>query len=57
MPRPGPRRPLIAVRLRQDEIDWLDTVAAQREANRSETLRLALAYAREHMPRDYVTSA
>jgi hypothetical protein len=57
MPRTGPRRPLIAVRLSQDEIDWLDTVAAQREANRSETLRLALAYAREHMPRDYVTSA
>jgi hypothetical protein len=48
MPRPGPRRELVALRLSEEDIDWLDTLATERsESNRSEALRLCLAYARE----------
>jgi hypothetical protein len=51
MPRPGPRRPLVGVRLGDGDIDWLDALAAELDLNRSEALRLCLAYAQQKMPR------
>ncbi len=51
MPRPGPRRPLVALRLAEDEIARVDEVAQQLEVNRSEAIRRMIAYAAEHMPR------
>jgi hypothetical protein len=53
MPRPGPRRPLVAIRLATDEIAWLDQRAEAEGLNRSEVVRRALAYARKHMPADW----
>lgn len=50
MPRPGPRRPYVALRLSQDGLDWIDAEAARRGVNRSEMMRLMLAYAQQHMP-------
>jgi hypothetical protein len=51
MPRPGPRRPLVALKLSEEGIAWIDTLAAERGMNRSEALRLCLAYAQQKMPR------
>jgi hypothetical protein len=59
MPRPGPRRPLVALRLSEQGIEWLDQRARDEgltqgdEPNRSEMIRLALAYAQQHMPRGW----
>lgn len=53
MPRPGPRRPYVAVRLNPDGLAWIDELAAERGINRSETLRLMLAYAQQRMPRTW----
>ncbi len=60
MPRPGPRRPLVAIRLSIDGTAWLDSRAAEEgvvrsngEPNRSEMIRLALAYAAAHMPKGW----
>jgi len=57
MPRPGPRKPNVVLRLDQDDIDWFDRRALieeftirHGEPNRSEVMRLALCYARRHMP-------
>ncbi|NUS45792.1 MAG: hypothetical protein HOQ24_19135 [Mycobacteriaceae bacterium] len=57
MPRPGPRRIAVAVRLTADLIDELDWQAnaegllmASGEPNRSDLIRLMIAYARENMP-------
>lgn len=57
MPRPGPRRTLVAAKLSDEEISWLDDQALREgftirggEPNRSQMLRLAIAYARGHMP-------
>lgn len=57
MPRPGPRRPAVAVKLDDADIAWTDDRALAEgltirggEANRSEMLRLMWAYAAEHMP-------
>jgi hypothetical protein len=44
MPRPGPRRPLVAIKLAQDGIDWIDQRAAEQGTNRSEMIRLMLWY-------------
>lgn len=53
MPRPGPRRPYVAVRLSQDGLDWIDQQAAAHGVNRSEQIRVMLAYAQQHMPKDW----
>lgn len=45
MPRPGPRRPQVAVRLSADGIDALDALAADAGVNRSEMVRCLLAAA------------
>lgn len=45
MPRPGPRRPYIAVRLDPDMVEWIDN-NTDLGANRSEKIRAMLATAR-----------
>lgn len=60
MPRPGPRRPLVAIRLSAEGTSWVDQRAAEEgllkgdgEPNRSEMIRLALAYAAQRMPKGW----
>jgi predicted DNA binding CopG/RHH family protein len=50
MPRPGPRRPYVALRLDAAALTWVDEQAAARGLNRSQMLRLMLSYAQEQMP-------
>lgn len=50
MPRPGPRRPLVAFRLGQPDLEALDERAACEAVDRSEMLRRMVAYALAHMP-------
>jgi hypothetical protein len=57
MPRPGPRRPIVALRLDAEGIAYLDERANSEELrtekgepNRSELVRIMIAYARENMP-------
>lgn len=61
MPRTGERRPLIAVKISQAAIDEIDDRAARRaeaegrsKSNRSDEIRLMLAYAQGHMPDNWV---
>jgi hypothetical protein len=42
LPRPGPRRPLVAVRLATEEITAVDALAEQRGVNRSDVIRDAI---------------
>jgi hypothetical protein len=49
-PRPGPRKPLIAIRLADAGLAWIDEQARLRGWNRSEMIRAMLAYAQQHMP-------
>lgn len=60
MPRPGPRRPLVAIRLSTDGTGWIDQraeaeglVKGDGQPNRSELIRIALAYAAQHMPKGW----
>lgn len=53
MPRPGPRRPYVALRLSQDDLDWIDAEAERKGVNRSEMMRVMLAYAERTMPKDW----
>lgn len=50
MPRPGPRRPLVALRLSEQGIARIDQRAAEAGVTRSEMMRRMLAYAAAHMP-------
>ncbi|MEV0772731.1 hypothetical protein [Nocardia salmonicida] len=57
MPRPGPRRPVLALRMSDDQIATQDNQAIaedllteQGEPNRSELIRIMVEYARETMP-------
>jgi hypothetical protein len=57
MPRPGPRRPLVAFKLDQEAIERVDARALAEgmtirggEPNRSELIRLAVEYALAEMP-------
>ncbi len=53
MPRPGPRRPLVAFRLSVEGIEAVDAVAKDRGLTRSEAVRLMIGYALRHMPASY----
>lgn len=53
MPRPGPRRPIVNVRISQAGIDRVDGLAKEADVNRSEMIRRLLAYGVRHMPRDW----
>ena len=48
MPRPGPRRPLVAVRMTDDEIAAIDTIAHALHITRSDVIRDAV---RAHIAR------
>ncbi len=57
MPRPGPRRPLVALKLSDEVIAAVDQRALTEgltirggQPNRSEALRLLVAYGLDHMP-------
>lgn len=50
MPRPGPRRPLVALRLSEQGIARIDLRAEKAGVNRSEMIRAMLAYADRHLP-------
>lgn len=54
MPRPGPRRPLVALRLSAQGIAQIDERAAvEADGSRSEMIRRMLAYAAAHMPKGW----
>ena len=60
MPRPGPRRPVVALRLSAQGIAHLDRRALDEgltirdgEPNRSEMARIYMAYAAQHMPKGW----
>lgn len=53
MPRPGPRRPITAVRLSTDGLKFIDRRAEQEGVNRSEMIRRMLAYAAQNMPKGW----
>lgn len=50
MPRPGPRRAMVGVRLSAEGIAAVDAMADKRGVTRSEMIRLMLRYAQQHMP-------
>jgi hypothetical protein len=55
MPRPGPRRPLVAIRLSESDIAHIDQRAEEEaEGVRSEMIRRMLAYASKHMPKGWM---
>lgn len=60
MPRPGPRRPLVALRMSTDGTEWVDQRAIEEgllrgdgSPNRSEMIRLALKFAAAKMPKGW----
>jgi metal-responsive CopG/Arc/MetJ family transcriptional regulator len=53
MPRPGPRRPLVAIRLSENGIDNIDYLAQARGVTRSEMIRTMLTYAILKMPKNW----
>lgn len=53
MPRPGPRRPLVSLKLGEAARDAIDVLAAERGVNRSEQIRVMLAYAQAKMPANW----
>lgn len=53
MPRPGPRRPYVALRLDAEGLARIDAEAERRGLNRSETMRLMLDYALTKMPANW----
>jgi metal-responsive CopG/Arc/MetJ family transcriptional regulator len=42
MPRPGPRRPLVAIRMSDEGIAYVDQLAEEAGVNRSEMIRTLL---------------
>lgn len=53
MPRPGPRRQPVQVKLSDEAIDELDRRREKFGRNRSEQVRVMLRFSAEHMPDDY----
>lgn len=53
MPRPGPRRALVNVRLSEAGIDAIEAAAKERGVSKSDQIRLMLAYAQLNMPRNW----
>ena len=53
MPRPGPRRPQVAIRLSEAGVEHIDQRAAEQGVNRSEMIRRMLAYASAKMPKGW----
>jgi len=53
MPRPGPRRPLVAIRLSDEGIAHVDKLAEEQGVNRSEMIRRMVAFASAKMPKGW----
>ena len=53
MPRPGPRRPLVALRLSEQGIERIDQRAKAAGVSRSEMMRALMAYADRKLPADW----
>lgn len=53
MPRPGPRRPIVALRLDDDTRARIEALAQVRGVNLSEQIRIMLTYAEQHMPEEW----
>lgn len=54
MPRPGPRRPLVAIRLSEAGIEHIDQRAAEECGGvRSEMIRRMLAFSAQRMPKGW----
>lgn len=45
MPRPGPRRAIVGVRMKSEAIEYVDALAEVEGVNRSEMVRILLAEA------------
>lgn len=48
MPRPGPRKPSVTLRMAKSGLDYLDAVAAEHGTTRTEVVAAMLRYARQH---------
>lgn len=57
MPRPGPRRPVIALRLGAEGLALVDERAEREGVNRSEMIRRMVDYAAQHMPEGWGADA
>ena len=53
MPRPGPARKIIAMRLSDGGISWIDERAKKEGVNRSEMIRIMIKFASSKMPEGY----
>lgn len=53
MPRKGPRRPMVSIRLSPDGLAYIDDRAKTETVNRSELIRRMLAYASTRMPKGW----
>lgn len=56
MPRTGPRRPLVAVRLDQADVDALDALAADAQVGRSDVIRAGVELVLRGIDRDRLTA-
>jgi hypothetical protein len=52
-PRPGPRRPIVSIRLAESGVDYIDRLAEKEGVLRSEMIRLLLAYGVKHWPKGW----
>jgi Ribbon-helix-helix protein, copG family len=53
MPRPGPPRPIVAVRLSDGGLKHIDALAKTEGVTRSEMMRIMLKYASATMPKGW----
>jgi hypothetical protein len=53
MPRPGPRRPAIALRLSDEVTAQVDELAEARGLNRSGAIRLLIDFGLRALPKDW----
>lgn len=50
MPRPGPRRPVLMLRIGEEDLAELERLAERDRVNRSEIVRRLVKYGMERMP-------
>jgi len=50
MPRPGPRRPLLAARVDPEDMAWIEERREAENMDYPSFVRLLVTYARTHMP-------
>lgn len=57
MPRPGPRRPLLAGRVDEADKDWVEAQAERESVGQPEFFRRVVSFARLHMPEGWTKPA